>query len=254
MKNTHKICGAALLAVIGLGLALPGATKAAESDSFAGEGNVEFQKDTTPDTITPPDTDGPVLPYPPVNPSTADMKIVGITPLDFEKHDILTDGSSPTYEAKPFNDATFGDMENFVDFKDVRSTTDHTYKIYGKLSTQFAHANGSQLKGAFITFANTRVASNGTANAEALKPVGAVTTPVKLEPAADGLAAGENTLFLDNTDATKGFGQYKLAFGNRATSVENIRESVKLTVPGDNMLSVGKYTAEITWTISDTPL
>ncbi|WP_086351138.1 WxL domain-containing protein [Candidatus Enterococcus clewellii] len=244
MKNTHKLCGAALLAVIGFAVAAPSATQA----DWKGDGIVEFEKDTTPDTITPPDTDGPVLPYPPVNPDPADLKIVAVTPLDFEKHAILTDGSDQTYTVKAFNDAAFGDMENFVEFKDVRSVDENTYKIEAELTTQFANGS-SVLTGSSIKYNNVRVSTNGSAGANALAPEGVVTSPAALE-------LGNKVTFLDNTSTTKGFGQYKLAFGQRglaATDAGSPEQSVKLNVLGTNAKKVGTYKAEITWSITAAP-
>lgn len=248
MKNTHKLCGAALLAVIGFAVAAPSATKA--DTSVTEKGIVEFEKDTTKDTITPPDTDGPVLPYPPVNPDPADMKIVAVTPLNFEKHAILTDGSSQPYNVKAFNDASFGDMENFVEFKDVRSLDENTYIIEAEMTKQFKKGN-SELTGSTIKYNNVRVSHNNSAGAIALAPENVVANPPALE-------LNQKVTFLSHTDGTtgKGFGQYKLAFGNRSVAAGQVgspQQSVVLTVPGTVAKQVGTYTAEITWSITAAP-
>ncbi|WP_086350801.1 WxL domain-containing protein [Candidatus Enterococcus clewellii] len=248
MKNTHKLCGAALLAVIGFAVAAPSATQA--DTSVKGDGIVEFEKGTT-KPVTPPDTDGPVLPYPPANPDPSDLKIVAVTPLDFEKHAILADGSSQDYDVKAFNDANFGDMENFVEFIDNRvDGTDNTYKIEAEMTQQFTQGS-SVLTGSTLTYKNVRVATNGTDGENALAPLGVEATP-------DALELNQKVLFLNHTDATsgRGFGQYKLAFGKRDIAADaegSAQKSVTLTVPGTVAKKVGVYKAEITWSITAAP-
>lgn len=139
-------------------------------------------------------------------------------------------------------------MEHFVDFKDVRSTDDFRYTIFGELTQQFTHANGKELTGATITYNNIRLSTNGTANAEALKPVDS--NPVTSETLVFG---GGQKRFFSNDNADKGFGQYKIAFGERTKGEDNLKKSVQLKVPGDNVKYKGQYSAVITWTIAEAP-
>uniref|UniRef100_UPI002AA756DD WxL domain-containing protein n=1 Tax=uncultured Enterococcus sp. TaxID=167972 RepID=UPI002AA756DD len=211
MKNTHKLSAALLVAVAGAAIVVPSATKAEQSD-WKTEGVVEFEKDTSLPTVVEPDGTT-VIPEISVNPeATNEMAIVAATPLDFEKHAILSDGSDQTYNVKPYG-SSVGTYEHFVDFKDVRSTSTRQYFIYGELTDQFTHATeASTLNGATITYSNMRIAGADTAASLANMP------------SETGLAAGKTaTLSLNNqelfysmTDATKGYGQYKVAFGNRA--------------------------------------
>ncbi|MBL1226622.1 WxL domain-containing protein [Enterococcus sp. BWR-S5] len=253
MKNTHKLSAALLVAVAGAAIVVPSATKAEQSD-WKTEGVVEFEKDTSLPTVKEPDGTT-VIPEISVNPgATNELAIVAATPLDFEKHAILSDGSSEPYNVKPYG-SSVGTYEHFVDFKDVRSTTTRQYHIFGKLSKQFTHNDPSAtgnatLAGATITYSNLRIAGDGRDT----------TTDLNM-PEDSGfvkgksitLAEGQQELFYSMTNAARGYGQYKIAFGNRANGEDEIRKSVQLAVPGDVVKFKGQYTAEITWTIADTP-
>ncbi|WP_375178489.1 WxL domain-containing protein [Enterococcus rotai] len=261
MKNTHKLLGAALLAAVGVSVAIPNTTKAAP-DSKTGDGYIEFTRDATGGTtITKPGETGSII----TNITGVEKKefgVVAITPLDFKSHKILSDGSGRDYPVKPFHanpgstSATSPEFKqaNFVKYTDDRSTLDHKYKLSGKITSNFTTtlANGTdtaELNGAEITFSDLSLKS--------------IADPA-LRPAASALKAGPHVLkakngaveansvdFVVNEDPTKGRGDYELVFGDAAVA-NSAENAVKLSVPSTTEIMHGKYKAVITWTLSDT--
>ncbi|MEI5993543.1 WxL domain-containing protein [Candidatus Enterococcus mansonii] len=262
MKNTHKLLGAALLAAVGVSVAIPNTTKAAP-DSKTGDGYIEFTRDGSGGTtITKPGDTSSII----TNITGVENKLFGvlaITPLDFKSHKILSDGSGRTYPVKPFH-ANPGTTDpnkypefqqaNFVKYRDDRSTLDHKYKLSGKITTNFTTtlANGTdtaELNGAEITFSDMSLKS--------------IADPA-LRPAASALKAGPHVLkakngtveansvdFVVNDDPKKGRGDYELVFGDAAVA-NSAENAVKLSVPKETEIMHGKYKAVITWTLSDT--
>ncbi|WP_207695295.1 hypothetical protein DOK67_0000836 [Enterococcus sp. DIV0212c] len=254
MKLTQKLCGAALLTAVGIGLALPAATKADGGDEkvHSSTGKVKFtQEGTGTDTITPPETDGPEITEPTGNTDNGPLKVIAISPLDFGTNEITSATAGGwEYHAKSFkttekdNESNEVEMPNFVTFKDERADDKpNKYTLTAKAST-FTNTAGKELKAATITYDNIRLTTTGDAGQ--INPAAAPTTKVL---ATDGTTPSE---FVNQDADDKGFGRFDLVFGKMAD--DNADKSVKLWIPAANnkLSTASEYTSTITWTIADT--
>ncbi|EOI06723.1 hypothetical protein UAY_00065 [Enterococcus moraviensis ATCC BAA-383] len=252
MKTTHKLASAALLAAVGVGLAMPSATKAAPEQK--GKGNIEFQTDltTNPTNLPPGESSGDELTEPTQNPDPSALKIVSVTDMDFDKHDIIANDSEKTYKALPFTDGT-QTTAHFVRFRDVRANVaENFYSISVALTKQFTStgAVASELTGSKLTYNNVSLVT-GT-NSATLPTSAAVKAVSDLEFAEDGSKA---QTMLTNDQKGKGFGVFELMFdtNENAKAGKDTYDGVTLKVPGDNVLKEAKYEAEITWAITAAP-
>lgn len=253
MKLTHKLCGAALLTVVGVGLALPSATKADGGDAkvHSSTGKIKFtQEGTGTDIPTPPETDGPEITQPPVNPDNGPLKVITIAPLDFGTNEVTTPTSNGwEYYAKTFkaaekdNASNIIEMPNFVTFKDERADDlPNKYTVTAKATT-FKNTGGKELKAATITYNNIRLTTTGDQG-----QINATAAPSTQTLATDGTTP--STFVTQNAD-DKGFGRFDLVFGKIADG--NADKSVKLSIPAANnkLSTTSEYTSTITWTIAD---
>lgn len=254
MKLTHKLCGAALLTVVGIGLALPSVTKADGGDAkvHSSTGKVKFtQEGTGTDTVTPPETDGPEITEPTGNTDNGPLKVIAISPLDFGTNEITSATAGGwEYYAKRFkttekdNPSNKIEMPNFVTFKDERADDKpNTYTLSAK-ATAFANAAGKELAGAELTYDNIRLTTTGDAG-----QINGAAAPTMKKLETDGTTP---SVFVTQDDATKGFGRFDLVFGKIAD--DNADESIKLWIPAANnkLSTASEYTSTITWTIADT--
>ncbi|MDN3675928.1 hypothetical protein QWY90_01155 [Flavobacterium paronense] len=153
MKNSQKLVGVALLATAAVGLALPSISKAAPS--VTGKGKVTFTQDltTNPSNNKPGESTGPELNEPSQNTDPLALKIVSVTDMDFDSHNIISNDSNKSYEALPFATTTGKDDKkepvktaHFVRFQDVRAdTTNNYFTISAKMTKQFSNATKAQL-------------------------------------------------------------------------------------------------------------
>ncbi|PZL77515.1 hypothetical protein CI088_01560 [Enterococcus plantarum] len=283
MKNTTKLASAALIAAISMGAVLPQVAKA-DSDSLTGKGKVEFTKSSsTSSSATNPSggsnggsnsggniTDSSAGT---TNTSPGEFGIDYVTNLDFEKHGIITSNANDeTYWATTWvaNDGeTAVKNAHYIKFHDFRNTLDHTYEVSGEITRQFNTVlspkpveEGLELKGSTITYNNAHLIPD-----KGYEP----TADLDLTPTA-GLKAstvvkfGESTPVLTNTKPTgfnaqqfnTGYGSFALMWGtyNADKEVDTSATSVQLTIPRGStnaVINEGRYTAEITWTMSETP-
>ncbi|WP_430607174.1 hypothetical protein IGJ55_000304 [Enterococcus sp. AZ170] len=262
MKLTHKLCGAVLLAAVGVAMATPGITKAADENGdnkqFDGEMNIEFSHDTDKDTDTSRETltdsdgnsdteiiSGEIT----REPVAARFGIRDVTPLDFGARKAVADGGVREYWAKNYTEPK-GVMANNVLVKDGRTdVADHTYTVKAQittpLNTMFENEK-RELKGATITYNNIGIKTNVDAGI-ALSEDSLV--------AKTGIVVGEGTqaTFVDNkgeagAPTLKGQGEAYIHFGKlTAEGEQSSEESVKLTIPKDQTLFQGKYSGVVTW-------
>jgi hypothetical protein len=257
MKLTHKLCGAALLAAVGVAVAIPNTTKAVDH-SLDGKGHIGFTKDTGTKTLTDPgstDSSAVVITSNSTLPVTdpGDFGIIAVTPLEFRSHSVLTTDESfnaSLYEANgsdynPAAPSTTKDIQNFVAFYDGREGA-RTYGLSAK-STEFKDGT-KVLGGTEITYSNIWVSTH--AGGEAPDTLGA-SQVLK--------TTGASTKFISNNVAaggTQGFGQHEINFGevSKNGAVGGADQAVTLSVPkADNPVIVsGDYNAVITWTLSET--
>ncbi|MEI5990119.1 WxL domain-containing protein [Enterococcus crotali] len=259
MKLTHKLCGAALLAALGVSIALPSVTKADVADGKlppAGM-DIQFTKNTGPGdttiTTTNPEGSDVVITSGLVTTDAGTFGMRAGTPLNFGKANSSASGSGRHFFAQNFiGNAGAKDeivTENFVDFIDDRSTADHKYvitaEITKQLSTTFEGAE-RPLTGAELNYLNGSIQSQ-TDPTNALAPTAAVST--------NPVTFGEPTDILVNDDAAKGRGIYRMSFGKKgAGDVTDSEKSVKLNIQDNSELFEDTaYKGEVTWKMAVLP-
>lgn len=237
MKTSHKLVGAALLAAVGVSVALPGATKAAPE--FSGNGKIVFEKDNTSVTVTPPGETGPEIEGP-GNTDDLDLKVIYVSNLDFSQNDLLTHGNVKTYDALAYEGTVVSDgsamtMPNFVRFQDHRTEVENKYKISAAITEQFKNGTHT-MNNAKLNYSNATWMS---ANNSATMPTASIANFTVTDTKAEVVTVNE---------AGKGYGTHDIAFGGYDDTAAT---SVQLEIPGDVILAAGEYQAEITWYIED---
>ena len=266
MKLTHKLCGAALVAAVGVALVAPNSSKAVDGTGVEGGAEIEF---TSTSVTTPPTNPGSgsgseTLPTTSGGGGvTSDAQGFGIsyvTDLNFGKHENMTNTGDETYWAQKWvaTNETGQTMENsnFVSFEDTRQQVGHAYAIQAKLTTEFQSQVAGQtvkLNGVSLTYNNPALIVRGG-------------TDVSVAPTA-GLQNGAvvttngQTMMLDNTnpaDNEIGYGEYSLYYGKYELGDADggAGKSISLTIPkADNKVIYNtKYKGGVTWTMSQVPL
>lgn len=256
MKLSSKISAVALLASL-IGVSASHNVLAVEDTAeMFGTGRITFTHNETENPIvTPPvkpggegedgDIEGEV--EIPTNPSTASMKIIAVSDLDFSSKELDLGGNQKVYNALPYKATIKKDgvtsqqeMAHFVAFQDFR--TDHKnnfYTISAKITKQFSQGAGkATLDGATLTYSNMSVT---TATHKGREP------EAKSEETVIN-AIDTNPVLIQKTEG-KGQGAFNINFGSIAEQTAG--ESVKLTIPGSTSLVQGQYDAEVTWYITD---
>lgn len=254
MKLSHKLCGAALVAVAGVALAVPNTTKAENPDSATGTGHIKFSYTETDPTVPKPDRSsgetGPVV----TSNDTFTIKnpgqfgLVAVTPLEFGSHNVVTANATRDYDALAYDNGNDVTMANFVQFQDYRDGADHQYTLSANISSNFQSAEGNFFKAATLTYNNAWVQNQDLAMGDELKPVG-VSASTVLTGGDTKDAAGASVVFINNTSDT-GFGAYALNFGD--SKLDTAASSVTLGIPTENNIVSGDYNAVITWTLAST--
>lgn len=255
MKMTHKLCGAALLAAVGLAVVVPQGAKANE---LTGSARIQFT--STSSSTTPPtnpsggsNTGSGELPTTSGGGgTTTDAEGFGIsyiTDLDFGSHSAVAGQAEATYWAQNWvgKNAANETMENanFVNFEDIRQTTNHSYKIEAELTKQFTGAVDGvevELNGATITYTKPKVQAQAGYEASQL-PLGAQTDVT--------LALNSKQVMLDNTTAStavyeNGFGKFTLLYGTYGTDAD---QAIQLSLPNRSVYET-EYKAGITWSMT----
>ncbi|EOL50471.1 WxL domain-containing protein [Enterococcus caccae] len=267
MKLTNKLCSAALLAAVGVSIALPSITKAAEEPEQAistnkGDMDIQFTRNTADDTDTtrPELTNSDGTPVTDLTSGTvtrpltpAVFGIQDVTPLSFGEHAIVTDGNTREFWAKNYKE-TNGEMANNVVIKDVRSTLNHNYTLTAQITkpmtTTVTEGNTSverKLEGATLTYSNIQRQTN-VADEIALSPDAVAPTVTVKEDAPEAVVNNTNAATPD-----KGQGQTYIQFGKLNAAGDTASDkSVKLTVGKDQTIFEGQYKGEVTWVLSAT--
>ena len=261
MKLTHKLCGAALLAAVGMAVAIPNSVKAAPGAAPAAGMDIQFTAnagDGTTNTITDGDGSGAgTVTSGLVTTDAGTFGVRAITPLKFGSDNSSASGTGRHFFAKNFvaNDGEGSTDQiiapNYVEFVDDRSELDHKYEITAQITTELNTTVGTEntvrkLDGATLQFLNGRVKSE-TDVTDALTPKEAVaTTPV---------TSKESTVILNHEDAAKGRGRFKMLFGTYAAEGDtNSEKSVKLNIKDETELFQDtNYQGEITWSMNILP-
>ncbi|WP_348921138.1 WxL domain-containing protein [Enterococcus rotai] len=255
MKLTHKLCGAALVAALGVAVAIPTTTHAKEGGPFQVDMDITFEQDTDADTgsvTTPTDRPSP----PPTNIPTTDPGEFGIktvTPLTFGTEKIQNTGTPGQYWAKNWKgksaDGKDAESPNFLEIKDARIQKNHKYQLQAKITEQFSQVvDGTKenLTGASLTFTNGYIPYTSSEASVALDANNIVPGAVVTDTAAGTI--------VDNTDENKGLGYTQIQFGKYKTAdAQDSEKSIKLTVPATTTVYQGKYSGKITWNLVAAP-
>lgn len=259
MKLTTKLCGAALLAVIGVATVAPKASVIkADSTTRDGLGEIEFVTatygsfDTSGSGVVPPNsTDttqntGETL-------YDGEFVVQGMSKLDFGQHEAVVGAveawAKPTTANAGASDEVAG-RGNWVQWKDNRTTDDHKYYLGAKITDKFSTTvNGTKrtLSGSTITYNNPFLVA--AKDNESLKPS-------VLPNASTSVNENSVSTVFSNTEETKGRGVYAIYFGEKGNAAAPADKSVQLNIPSNQAQEIqkAKYTATITWTLSTVPL
>ncbi|WP_086350728.1 WxL domain-containing protein [Candidatus Enterococcus clewellii] len=256
MKSTYKLASAALLGALGLGLAVASETKAYTQDE-TGKGKIEFtqtiSENETGEITSPPDTTEPdiTIDESDVITGTEELQLRVITSMDFDKHELVaTDTAAKTWPVKAYSaDKLDGtgkfDMPHFVRFRDYRAEDgkENTYKISAAMTKEFT--NGTTKLGGDLNYSAVRLTT--TTNADTLPSQAVVKPTFKLD------SDGNEVEVVKQNEAGKGYGLFDIMFGEYdQITADKTMDSIKLDVPANTKIVKGTYTAEITWTLSDT--
>ncbi|PAB00835.1 WxL domain-containing protein [Enterococcus canintestini] len=250
MKNITKLTTTALLGALALGVVAPVAN--ADTD-VTGEGKIEFKQETPENpTPTPGGEDGPEITEPEPNPDPNPLKILSVTDMDFDIHEVPVGNAARSYDVLPFKatpvdaDADPFDTAHFVRYMDVRADgAENHHTIKAQLTKQFTHSNDTNtLDGASLLYKNiTLEAGNGTADTNTPSDT-AITNAASSKVGAEG-----QTPIIENTEAGKGRGVFDIIFDKKDDYTTY--DGVSLEVPAAVNMITGTYTGEVTWTIED---
>lgn len=250
MKNITKLTTTALLGALALGVIAPAANAATD---VTGEGKIEFKQETPENpTPTPGGEDGPEITEPEPNPDPNPLKILSVTDMDFDIHEVPVGNAARSYDVLPFKatpvdaDADPFDTAHFVRYMDVRADgAENHHTIKAQLTKQFTHLNDTNtLAASTLLYKNiTLEAGNGTADANT-PSTAAVTDAASAEVTED-----KQTPIVENTEAGKGRGVFDIIFDKKDDYTTY--DGVSLEVPAAVNMITGTYTGEVTWTIED---
>jgi len=248
MKLSHKLCGAALLAVAGVALVVPNTTKAADDDSKTGTGHIGFTSTVDTDITDPGSSDGTKI-YPSDTEDPGEFGMIVVTPLEFGNHSVVGAETDKSYDVTKYTVATDGDdkeMQHFVSYQDYRAQEDHSYTLSANISSGFASTEGNYLKGAKLTYSNLWLANKNLTVTDNPTPEASVA----LDSADTAAGVGASKVFVNNTATTGvGYGRYTLNFGS--ADAANIESSIVLDVTNSGNIAKGDYNAVITWTLAE---
>ncbi|MHC5372561.1 WxL domain-containing protein [Enterococcus sp. LJL120] len=264
----RRLSAAALVAVIGAGVAFPAAVSAAsdptvEGTPYAGEGNVTITGgtiDPTDPVVPDPEIPGIIDPVPeiPINPTPGNLGIKQVSTLDFgdiatgQRGDIRKEAASIAVLSTPTGSTTPVETErgNFVLFEDARGNR-AGYTISAELTQQFTLVDSAgtlntneTLEAASISYTNGIVSN--PSNTSATTPSGMLGSfDLELGVSQNVASAAEG----------EGSGEFLLEYGQSTdysgVTTSTAGNSVFLNIPAEtsaNMLT-GNYEAVITWTI-----
>ncbi|WP_086314554.1 hypothetical protein A5821_002135 [Enterococcus sp. 7F3_DIV0205] len=261
MKLTHKLCGAALLAAVGIAVAVPNSVKAAPGAAPSAGMDIQFTANTgdgTTNTLTSGDGSGEgTITSGLVTTDAGTFGVRAITPLNFGSDNSAASGTGRHFFAKNFvangQEGSTDKMisPNYVEFVDDRTELEHKYEITAQITSELKTTVGAsntekKLDGATLQFLNGRVKSE-TDPTNTLTPTEAVATTA--------VEFGQPTQILGHEDATKGRGKFKMLFGTYAAGdATDSEKSVKLNIKDETELFIDNgYHGEITWSMNVLP-
>lgn len=249
MKKTPlKFVSLATLGILAASVA-PSLASAATTQVYGSQGTVTFTPGT--DTTGPVDPQNPTVPVTPTDPDGTNptgptmpdngLTIVYASSFDFGSHPVSNSAETYTAAAQALNDGTT--RTNYVQVADNRGTfggwnlkvtaTDFTTTD----ATLVANGHGT-LTGAQITLGDAAIQGQGTAN------------PADVSAASTTLTPGTQSGTILGATAGHGSGNNLLDFGGVDGATKDT--AVTLSVPA-GVAGASTYTADLTWTLDDTP-
>ncbi|MDR0879259.1 MAG: WxL domain-containing protein [Clostridioides sp.] len=235
---------ATLMTIAGITLSFAGVKSFAADQELKSQAKVVFTAPIDPDKpiIDPADPNNQPPGKPdPESPGTGGLlSIDHVSNFDFETHEIKI-GQTMDFFALPQawleDDGTSSTKPNYVQVSDNRLTGEGwTLSVAqdGDLKT----ADNKILTGAQITVSN-------------IEGVTAPSTLVQLPLVASQriITPGVGSQIMMSAEKDKGQGTHVARFGDNTTK----GSSVKLTIPNTTTVYAKTYTANLTWTLSDTP-
>ncbi|MEI5993782.1 WxL domain-containing protein [Candidatus Enterococcus mansonii] len=241
MKLTHKLCGAVLLGAVGVALAIPNTTKAADPDSKTGDMDIQFTRKTSGSVDIPnSEMSGSMS----LSVDYKEFGVVAVTPLSFGEQQATA--TSRSYWAKNWTQST-GSSANFVAISDERAVADHRYTVAAQITKPLT-SGSSVLAGSTVTLRNIHLQTQANIGDNVKLPAGAI-----VEPGSDRVVTnGESTLIINNTTPGAGIGTTTITFGHLNSADEkDSSKSVKLDIGKDDLIVEGDYRGEITWTMTE---
>lgn len=238
--KTIKLTSSALAALTLVTLAAP---TFADSKSYTSNGTIEYTPSTS--ITTPVDPQDPETAVTPENPDGTTPPVGTAGPLsidfassfDFGKQEITSVDKVYNAAAQKLNDGTT--RTNYVQVTDNRGTL--AGWSLNVMATDFTNGKtgaGSTLTGAQITL------GDGEIQSASQQPADKFMKSTTLTPnTASGTILGAS--------AGNGAGTNLLDFGGKDGKTKDT--AVTLSVPGNSTKLAGKYTAQLTWTLSETP-
>lgn len=218
--------------------------KAITEKTIKSTGEVTFTMD---DSVVPPvdptDPDIPVDPTDPTNPggTSGPLSIDHVSNIYFSEQ--LISAKAQTYyallEEVELQDGSKKEVPLYTQVSDKRGSNEG-WTLQVKQEKQFSTKEGTELKAAVLTLANTQVKT--TADNKAPAP-----TPAASEMA---LVPGGGNVTVSKANVDEGMGLWTASFGNETTGAT----SVSLDVPGESAKQEATYSTELTWTLSNAPI
>lgn len=247
-KSVTKYLTLATLGILATSVT-PQLASAATTQSYGTQGEVTFTAGT--DTTGPVDPQDPTVPVKPtepdgVNPVGPTMPDSGLTivyasSFDFGSHPVSNKAEVYNAAAQKLDDNTT--RTNYVQVADNRGTfSGWNLKVQ---MTNFTTADSNlvanghgTLTGATVTLGDAEIQGAGTAN------------PADISSATTVLTPGVQSATILGATAGHGSGNSLLDFGGKDGATKDT--AIKLSVPA-GVAGAAKYTADLTWTLDDTP-
>ncbi|WP_088815495.1 MULTISPECIES: WxL domain-containing protein [Listeria] len=232
MEKLLKVAAISVIVAGGVGYG----TEAFAAD-VTSKGDITFTQNTDPGKPEVPGTGEEIDPGTPA-PTPGPLSINYVSNIHFA--DQMISGNNEVYYAnldKVTLSASSTEVEvpNFVQVSDNRGSNAGWHLTVEQVG-QFKNG-ASTLTGAKLSFQNATMQSSKAT---------ATNTPTAYSFELDPAGTASDVV---DAAANKGMGTWSTSFGDATTAAQ----SISLSVPGDTAKIVGKYEAELKWTLTDTP-
>ena len=254
MKTTKILTSAIVLSTLGLAAAPAVHAADVHTETTTSTGKIGFIEDKDPtNPIDPTNPTDPINPTDPGAPGTVGpLSIDYVSNFDF-KSDNKISGDDKTYYANPIKatdkDGKEVQRANYLQVTDKRGSN-IGWKLTVKQGAQFK--NGSaELDGAKLQMTTQTLNSK---NMDLNNPSNIPTIENKTMTLVPATAATPNTdVKVLSAGKNQGMGTWTDSFGvyDSDAAIDTASKAVSLEVPGNSAKTVGSYTTDLTWTLTD---